>query len=135
MDCGNSFTARRLVRVMDELIVFYGKPRAIRMDNGPEMTSDLLVSWSQEQGIEHHFIQPGKPNQNAYVERFNKSVRTEVLNAWLFHSLGQTQEVIEDWREDYNGKEFGDYKAMDHSLDTRFYFAYPFSGLKRGSND
>ena len=103
MECGNSFPARRLVRVMDELINFYGKPRAIRMDNGPEMTSDLFVSWAQEHGIELRFIQPGKPNQNAYVERFNKSVRTEVLNAWLFHSLEQAQEVIEDWREDYNG--------------------------------
>ena len=88
---------------MDERIDFYGKPRAIRMDNGPEMTSDLLVSWSQEQGIEHHFIQPGKPNQNAYVERFNKSLRTEVLNAWLFHSLEQEQEVIQDWRQYYSG--------------------------------
>ena len=103
MECGNSFPARRLVRVMDELIDFYGKPRAIRMDNGPEMTSDLFVSWAQEHGIELRFIQPGKPNQNAYVERFNKSVRTEVLNAWLFHSLEHAQEVIEDWREDYNG--------------------------------
>ena len=73
------------------------------MDNGPEMTSDLFVRWAQEQGIELRFIQPGKPNQNAYVERFNKSLRTEVLNAWLFHSLEQAQEVIEDWREDYNG--------------------------------
>ena len=88
---------------MDELIDFYGKPRAIRMDNGPEMTSDLFVSWAEEHGIELRFIQPGKPNQNAYVERFNKSVRTEVLNAWLFHSLEHAQEVIEDWREDYNG--------------------------------
>ena len=103
MECGNSFPASRLVRVMDELIDFYGKPRAIRMDNGPEMTADLFVSWAQEHGIELRFIQPGKPNQNAYVERFNKSVRTEVLNAWLFHSLEHAQEVIEDWREDYNG--------------------------------
>ena len=103
MECGSSFPARRLVRVMDELIDFYGKPRAIRMDNGPEMTSDLFVTWAKELGIELRYIQPGKPNQNAYVERFNKSVRTEVLNAWLFNSLEHAQEVIEDWREDYNG--------------------------------
>jgi putative transposase len=56
----------------------------------------LFVSWAQEHGIELRFIQPGKPNQNAYVERFNKSVRTEVLNAWLFQSLEQAQEVIKD---------------------------------------
>jgi putative transposase len=66
---------------VDELIAFYGKPWVIRMDNGPEMTSDLFVSWAQEHGIELRLIQRGKPNQNAYVERFNKGVRTEVLNA------------------------------------------------------
>ena len=73
------------------------------MDNGPEMTSDLFVSWAQDHRIELHFIQPGKPNQNEYVEPFNKSVRTEVLNARLFDSLELAMEVLEDWREDYNG--------------------------------
>jgi putative transposase len=58
---------------------------------------------AQEHGIELRFIQPGNPNQNVYVERFNKSVRTEVLNAWLFHSLEQAQEVIEDWCGEYKG--------------------------------
>jgi putative transposase len=73
------------------------------MNNGPEMSSDSIVSWAEEHGIELSFFQPGKPNQNAYVERFNKIVRNEVLNAWLFHSLVQAQEVMEDWREDYSG--------------------------------
>ena len=63
---------------MDELIDFYGKPRAIRVENGPVMIPDLFVSWAQEHWIELLFIQPGKPNQNAYLERFNKSVRTKV---------------------------------------------------------
>jgi putative transposase len=56
MECGNSFPARPLIRVMDELIEFYSKPRAIRFDNVPEMTSDLFVSWAQEHGIELRFI-------------------------------------------------------------------------------
>jgi putative transposase len=91
MECGNSFPAKRLVRAKDRLIDLYGKPRVIRMDNGPEMIPDLFVSWAYEHGIELNIIQPDKPNQNAYVEYFNKSMRTEVLNAWLYHSLEQAQ--------------------------------------------
>ncbi len=64
----------RLLRVRDELIDFYGKPQAVRMDNGPEMTPAKFVSWADHQGIELRYIQPGEPNQNALVERFNKSV-------------------------------------------------------------
>jgi putative transposase len=73
------------------------------MDNGTKMNSELFVSWAQEHGVELRFIQLGNPNQNAYVEHFNKSVRKEVLNALLFHSLDYAQEDIEDLRKDYNG--------------------------------
>ncbi len=79
--CGSSIPSTRLLRVLDELIDFYSKPKAIRMDNGPEMTSAKFVSWGEQHGIELRYIQPGKPNQNAFVERFNRSVRQEVLNA------------------------------------------------------
>ena len=72
---------------MDELIEFYGKPQAIRMSNDPEITSAKFVSWAERRGIKLSFIQPGKPNQSAFVERFNRSVWQEVLNAWLFGSL------------------------------------------------
>ena len=87
---------------MEELIEFYGKPKAIRMDNGPEMTSEKFVSWAEQHGIELRYIQPGKPNQNAFVERFNRSVRQEVLNAWLFESLAQAQQILGGWRIEYN---------------------------------
>ena len=73
MACGSQFPAWRLVRVMAELIDFYCKPMPFRMDNGPEMSSDLFVSWAQEHCVELRFIQPGKPNQNLYEERFNKT--------------------------------------------------------------
>jgi len=102
IECGSSIPSTRLLRVLDELIDFYGKPQAIRMDNGPEMTSAKFVSWAEQQGIELRYIQPGKPNQNAFVERFNKSVRQEVLNAWLFDSLAQEQQILEGWRIEYN---------------------------------
>ncbi len=95
IECGSSIPSSRLLRVLDELIDFYGKPQAIRMDNGPEMTSAKFVSWAEQQEIELRYIQPGKPNQNAFVERFNKSVRQEVLDAWLFDSLAQAQQILE----------------------------------------
>ena len=102
IECGSSIPSTRLLRVMNELIEFYGKPQAIRMDNGPEMTSAKFISWAEQQGIELRYIQPGKPNQNAFIERFNRSVRQEVLNAWLFDSIEQAQQILEDWRVDYN---------------------------------
>lgn len=102
IECGSSIPSSRLLRVLEELVDFYGKPQAIRMDNGPEMTSAKFVSWAEQQGIELRYIQPGKPNQNAFVERFNKSVRQEVLDAWLFDSLAQAQQILEGWRIEYN---------------------------------
>ena len=102
IECGSSIPAARLVRTMNQLIEVYGKPHAIRMDNGPEMTSEKFIEWAKEQGIVLMFIQPGKPNQNAFVERFNRSFRDEVLNANLFNSVDQAQEAADDWVQDYN---------------------------------
>ncbi len=101
IECGSSIPSTRLLRVMNELIEFYGGPQAIRMDNCPEMTSAKFISWAEQQGIELRYIQPGKPNQNAFIERFNRSVRQEVHHAWLFDSLEQAQQILEDWRVDY----------------------------------
>lgn len=70
--------------------------------DGPEMTSEKFIEWAKEEGIVLMFIQPGKPNQNAFVERFNRSLRDEVLNANLFNSVDQAQEAADDWVQDYN---------------------------------
>jgi putative transposase len=78
------------------------KPQAIRMDNGPEMTSETFAQWAKEKGIALLFIQPGKPNQNAFVERFNRSFRDEVLDANLFNSIAEAQEAADAWVVDYN---------------------------------
>ncbi len=78
---------------MDELIEFFGKSEAIRMDSGPAMTSAKFVSWAERHGIAMRFIQPGKQNQNAFIDRFNRGVRQEVLNAWLFGSLAQARQI------------------------------------------
>ena len=72
------------------------------LDNGPELTAESFTEWAKEQGIELRFIQPGKPNQNAFIERFNKSFREEVLNANLFNTMSEAQEAAEVWLTDYN---------------------------------
>jgi putative transposase len=102
IECGTSIPSGRLVRVMNQLVEVYGKPQAIRLDNGPEMTSDGFTDWAREQGVQLLFIQPGKPNQNAFIERFNKSFRDEVLDANLFNSITEVQAAADVWLMDYN---------------------------------
>ena len=99
---GTSISTFRLQRVMNELIEVYGKPQAIRLDNGPEMTAQSFIDWAERQNITLRFIQPGKPNQNAFIERFNKSYRQEVLDANLFNTLTEVQAATDEWIEDYN---------------------------------
>ena len=72
------------------------------MDNGPEMTSHEFTGWAASQGIELRYIQPGEPNQNAYNERFNRTYRHEVLDAYLFKSIEQVQQITEEWLREYN---------------------------------
>jgi putative transposase len=102
IEYGSSMPAERMVRTMTQLIEVYGKPYAIPLDNGPDMTSEKFIEWANEQGIVLMFIQPGKPNKNTFVERFNISFRDEVLNANLFNSVDQAQEAADDWVQDYN---------------------------------
>ena len=102
IECGTSIPSARLLRTMNQLIEVYGMPKAIRVDNGPEMTSESFIEWAKEMGIALLFIQPGKPNQNAFVERFNRSFRDEVLDANLFNSIAEAQEAADVWVTDYN---------------------------------
>jgi len=99
---GFSITSARLIRVMNRLVDFYGLPDAIRCDNGPEMSGFVFKKWAQDLGIKLLFIEPGKPNQNAFIERFNRSFRTEVLNAYLFSSMSEVEQICEEWRTQYN---------------------------------
>jgi putative transposase len=102
IECGKSIPSARVVRVMTELVEVYGRPDAIRLDNGPEFTADTFVDWAKEQGIALLYIQPGKPNQNAFIERFNRSFREEVLDANLFNTLSEVQSIADAWLSDYN---------------------------------
>lgn len=97
-----SIPATRVVRVLDELTSWRGLPQAIRCDNGPELLAELFVDWCRTKRIKIRYIQPGKPNQNAYVERFNRTYREEVLNAYLFETLDQVKDITRDWLWEYN---------------------------------
>ena len=88
-----SLRAERVVRVLEHLKQSRGTRRVIRLDNGPELTSVHLQVWCESNGVELRFIQPGKPNQNAFIERFNRKFRAEVLNAYPFEDLEQVREV------------------------------------------
>lgn len=102
IEVGTSIPAARVVRVLDQLVEVYGRPEAIRLDNGPELTAGCFVEWAESNQVRLMFIQPGKPNQNAFIERFNRSLREEVLNAHLFNSLSEVQYAVEEWMTDYN---------------------------------
>ena len=102
IDVGRSIPARRLIRVLEELIALHGRPAALRMDNGPELTALAFVEWCDERRIARYDIQPGKPDQNAFIERFNRTYRTEVLDASLFDSLAEVRALTERWLVSYN---------------------------------
>jgi putative transposase len=101
IEVATSIPARRVIRVMEQLIEMYGKPDAIRLDNGSELTSTAFTEWCEAQRIELRFIQPGKPDQNAYIERFNRTYRNEVLDAYV-DSIEQVREVTAHWLPEYN---------------------------------
>jgi putative transposase len=102
IEADTSLPAERVIRVLDTLLLWRGAPQQIRLHNGPELVSQRLESWAQEHGIVLAHIQPGKPAQNAYIERFNRTFREDVLDAYLFHSLAEVRAIIEEWVEDYN---------------------------------
>ena len=99
-----SIGSQRLVRELDRLVAFRGKPYTIRVDNGPEFTSANFQLWCKARNIHIKYIQPGKPVQNSLIERFNRSYRQEVLNAYLFESLSQVRVLTEQWVKHYNEK-------------------------------
>ena len=99
-----SLPAARVARVLNQVIEWRGKPKQIRCDNGPEYISGLLMSWAESKGIELAFIQPGNPQQNAYVERYNRTVRYDWLNQYLFSSIEEVQEYATHWLWIYNNE-------------------------------
>jgi len=102
IETDTSLPTIRVIRVLEYLKEFRGLPAMIRLDNGPEFISHKLDLWCRENKIMLVFIQPGKPMQNAYVERCNGNIRKELLNVYVFKSLQEVRLKAEEWMEDYN---------------------------------
>jgi putative transposase len=97
-----SISGRRVARELDAIIARRGRPLTVVSDNGTEFTSMAILRWSQDRGVDWHYIAPGKPIQNGFIESFNGSFRDECLNETLFSSLAEARERIGAWKEDYN---------------------------------
>ena len=98
----NSISGHRVARELDHIAERRGYPCMVVSDNGTELTSNAMLKWQQDRGVEWHYIAPGKPTQNGFVESFNGRLRDECLNEHLFSSYQHAREIIENWRKDYN---------------------------------
>lgn len=94
--------APRIIRVLDKIASMRGYPDKIRMDNGPELSSILMMTWAETHEVELEYICPGKPMQNGFIERFNRTYREEILDMYVFKQLSEVRERTEDWIEKYN---------------------------------
>lgn len=97
-----SLSGVRVARELDAVIARRAKPNLVVSDNGTEFTSTAMLRWQQESGVGWHYIQPGKPIQNAFIESFNGRLRDECLNEIAFRSLAHARELIAEWHDDYN---------------------------------
>jgi putative transposase len=104
IEIDTSLSSKRVIRVLQRVIEQRGKPSAVRVDNGPEFTSKDLELWAKEEGITVHYIQPGRPMQNGFVERFNRLYREAVLDAYLFFELNEVRTLTAEWIEEYNNR-------------------------------
>lgn len=102
MIADTSISGARVARELDALVRIYGKPACIVSDNGTEFTSKAVLKWADEDGVEWHYIDPGKPQQNGYIASFNGSLRDECLNEEIFDSLADARRKLALWRYDYN---------------------------------
>jgi putative transposase len=102
IEVATSIPSQRAIRVMEQLIELHGKPDALRLDTGSELTSHAFVNCAKDRRIALRFIESGKPNQNAYIERFNRTLRNELLDQHLFVRLEDIREAAYWWRLEYN---------------------------------
>jgi putative transposase len=102
IEVDTSLPGQRVVRLLENLILWHGAPKRITLDNGPEFTGQALDVWAYQHGVTLDFIDPGRPMQNGYLESFNGKFRDECLNIHWFRSLADARRTIEDWRQSYN---------------------------------
>jgi putative transposase len=99
-----SLSGVRVARELDALVRLYGKPQTIVSDNGTEFTSRAILAWQNDNGVGWHYIAPGKPTQNAFIESFNGRLRDELLNEEVFDTLADARSSVARWRHDYNNE-------------------------------
>jgi putative transposase len=104
IEVDTSLPANRVIRSLEQIIEWRGKPLALRCDNGPEYISQKLVEWANDRQITLMYIQPGKPTQNAYIERFNRTARHEWLDMHDFTSIAHAQDLATEWLWQYNNE-------------------------------
>lgn len=114
----NSLSGVRVARELDRIVEIRGSPCMIVSDNGTELTSRAILAWQQEHRVEWHYIAPGKPTQNGFIESFNGRLRDECLNEHLFTSLPEARRIIEVWRIDYNTRR--PHSSLDGLTPTEF---------------
>lgn len=124
IEIDTSLTGPRLIRVFEQLRRERALPDLLRVDNGPEFLGEAFTQWARGNGMLIRFIQPGKPNQNAFIERFNRTYREEVLDAWLFHDLDEVREMTHQWIVRYNETwphdSLGDSSPVDYARNAGF---------------
>ena len=102
IEVDTNLPAARVIRVLERIAAWRGYPEKLRMDNGPEFVSVGLADWAEQHGVELAFTQPGKPTQNSFIERFNRTFREEVLNYYVFNWLSEVRDITENWLTEYN---------------------------------
>jgi putative transposase len=102
LDPDFSLTSRRVIRTLDDIASVRGYPARLRVDNGPENVAGAMLQWSVDHNVHLHFIDPGKPAQNAWIESYNARVRDEFLNVQIFRTLPDLRDAADAWLLDYN---------------------------------
>ena len=128
IEVDTSIAGARVARVLDRIANERGAyPQTLVMDNGPELTSLAVLAWSSRTRVQLHYIAPGKPTQNAFIESFNGKFRDECLNDNIFSSLAEARKIIESWRFDYN--HFRPHQSLGHRTPNEFAAAHSPSPL------
>jgi putative transposase len=100
----SSLPAKRITEFLDDIALLRGYPKELRMDNGPENISRVMKQWAQDHNVALKFIEPGKPAQNGYIERFNRTYREEILDMYLFRNIDEVQQLTDQWMREYNSE-------------------------------
>ena len=124
-----SIASEQVVEVLKQVIAERQKPQQIRVDNGPEFTSKVFTTWCQKNGITIKYIQPGKPMQNGYIERLNRTFREDVLDAYQFETLEELRILSDEWQYKYN--HFHPHKSLKRKTPVSIYNAWRHSHSER----